>query len=297
MKSTQYSEKVLDHFRNPRNVGVLEGDDVAVGRVGNPVCGDLMEMYVRIQDDRVADIKFQTFGCGSAIATSSMVTELVKGKTLDEALQVTRADVADALDGLPPIKMHCSNLAADALHDAIKNWRLGKRLTPLSAEEVGAAAGQSCSGVQAAEALVQAMSEAAVVGQAVTGGGAGEPAARVALEGAEELAGKGVYLRVEDPAVLADKRVLVVDKGSASARLALDLVRVTPRVVYVTELDTLALPEDIAGELKRSDVKLLYKSRLLAVRGEGEVEKVLIRDLDEDSEYELFVDAVVLLEV
>ncbi len=125
MKSTQYSEKTLDHFRNPRNVGTLEGDDVAVGRVGNPVCGDLMEMYVRVKDDRIDDIKFQTFGCGSAVATSSMITELVMGKTLDEALEVTRADVADALDGLPPIKMHCSNLAADALHDAIKNWRSG----------------------------------------------------------------------------------------------------------------------------------------------------------------------------
>ena len=102
MKSTQYSEKTLDHFRNPRNVGTLEGDDVAVGRVGNPVCGDLMEMYVRIKDDRIDDIKFQTFGCGSAVATSSMITELVMGMTLDEALEVTRADVADALDGLPP---------------------------------------------------------------------------------------------------------------------------------------------------------------------------------------------------
>ena len=138
MKSTQYSEKVLEHFRNPRNVGTLEGDDIAVGRVGNPVCGDLMEMYVRVQDDRIEDIRFQTFGCGSAVATSSMITELVMHKTLDEALEVTRADVADALDGLPPIKMHCSNLAADALHDAIKNWRAGKRLKPLTADEIEA---------------------------------------------------------------------------------------------------------------------------------------------------------------
>ena len=123
MKSTQYSEKTLEHFRNPRNVGVLEGDDVAVGRVGNPVCGDLMEMYIRVVDDRIDDITFQTFGCGSAVATSSMTTELVKGMTLDEALDVTRKDVADALDGLPPIKMHCSNLAADALHAAIKEYQ------------------------------------------------------------------------------------------------------------------------------------------------------------------------------
>ncbi len=135
MKSTSYSEKTLDHFRNPRNVGMLEGDDVAVGRVGNPVCGDIMEMYLRIKDDRIADIKFQTFGCGSAVATSSMTTELVKGMTLDEALDVTRKDVAEALDGLPPIKMHCSNLAADALHDAIKNWRAGIHLEPSTPEE------------------------------------------------------------------------------------------------------------------------------------------------------------------
>ena len=166
MKSTQYSEKTLDHFRNPRNVGTLEGDDVAVGRVGNPVCGDLMEMYVRVRDDRIEDIKFQTFGCGSAVATSSMITELVMGKTLDEALEVTRADVADALDGLPPVKMHCSNLAADALHDAIKNWRSGSRLQPLSAEEIDS-----------------------------SGVGCGARDATV-IEGVDDYAGKGVYTTV-----------------------------------------------------------------------------------------------------
>ena len=266
MKSTQYSEKTLDHFRNPRNVGTLEGDEVAVGRVGNPVCGDLMEMYVRVKDDRIDDVKFQTFGCGSAVATSSMITELVMGKTLDEALEVSRADVADALDGLPPIKMHCSNLAADALHDAIKNWRSGKRLKPLGAEEI-AAAGVGCG---ARDVTV--------------------------IQGALEYAGKGVYATVDDVSVLADKRVLVVDRGVPSARLALALTKVTPRVVFVTELETLGLPEEVAAEVKRSDIKVLFRSRLLAVRGEGEVEKVLIRDLDEDDEYELFGDAVVLLE-
>jgi nitrogen fixation NifU-like protein len=265
MKSTQYSEKTLDHFRNPRNVGVLEGDDVAIGRVGNPVCGDLMEMYVRVKDDRIDDIKFQTFGCGSAVATSSMITELVMGKTLDEALEVTRADVADALDGLPPVKMHCSNLAADALHDAIKNWRSGKRLTPLGAEQI-AAAGVGCG---ARETTI--------------------------VQGATDYAGKGVYSTVDDVSVLADKRVLVVDKGIPSARLALELTAVTPRVVFVTELEALGLPDDVAAEVRRSDVKVLFRSRLLAVRGEGEVEKVVIRDLEEDDEYELFVDAVVLL--
>ncbi|MCK4400387.1 iron-sulfur cluster assembly scaffold protein, partial [Candidatus Bathyarchaeota archaeon] len=101
-----YSEKVLDHFKNPRNVGELEDAD-AEGTVGNPVCGDMMTMYIKVKDDRIEDVKFKTFGCGAAIATSSMTTELAKGKTLDEALEISRKDVADALDGLPPVKMHC----------------------------------------------------------------------------------------------------------------------------------------------------------------------------------------------
>jgi len=117
-----YSEKVLDHFRSPRNVGELENPD-GVGVEGNPVCGDLMELHNKVEDDRITDIRFKTFGCGSAIATSSMVTELAKGKTLDEALEITRQTVADELDGLPKQKMHCSNLAADALHKAIENYR------------------------------------------------------------------------------------------------------------------------------------------------------------------------------
>jgi len=117
-----YNENVLDHFRNPRNMGEIPNAD-GVGTVGNPVCGDMMTIYIRVQDDRIVDIKFKTFGCGAAIATSSMMTELAKGKTLDEALQITRADVAESLGGLPPIKMHCSNLAADGLHEAIKNYR------------------------------------------------------------------------------------------------------------------------------------------------------------------------------
>lgn len=117
-----YSEKVLDHFKHPRNVGELEDAD-AEGTVGNPVCGDMMTMYIKVRDDRIDDIKFKTFGCGAAIATSSMTTELAKGKTLDEALEISRQDVAEALDGLPPVKMHCSNLAADALHEAIKSYK------------------------------------------------------------------------------------------------------------------------------------------------------------------------------
>ncbi|MCK4239824.1 MAG: Fe-S cluster assembly scaffold protein NifU [Candidatus Lokiarchaeota archaeon] len=117
-----YSEKVMDHFRNPRNMGEMKDAD-AVGEVGNPVCGDLMYIYIKIKDDRIDDISFQTFGCGAAIATSSMITELAKGKTLDEAMKITRDDIAGSLDGLPPIKMHCSNLASDGLRKAIENYK------------------------------------------------------------------------------------------------------------------------------------------------------------------------------
>ncbi|OAT85012.1 Fe-S cluster assembly scaffold protein NifU [Desulfotomaculum copahuensis] len=117
-----YSEKVMDHFTNPRNVGEIPDAD-GVGQVGNPTCGDIMKIYLKIKDDRIEDIKFKTFGCGAAIATSSMVTEMARGKTLDEALQLSNKMVAEALDGLPPQKMHCSNLAADALHAAIEDYR------------------------------------------------------------------------------------------------------------------------------------------------------------------------------
>lgn len=117
-----YSDKVLDHFRNPRNVGDIEDAD-GVGTVGNPVCGDMMSVYIKVKDNSIEDIKFKTFGCGAAIATTSMTTELAKGKTLDEAMKITREQVAEELDGLPPVKMHCSNLAADALHDAIKDYK------------------------------------------------------------------------------------------------------------------------------------------------------------------------------
>jgi len=117
-----YSEEVMDHFRNPRNVGEIPDAD-GVGTVGNPICGDMMSISIKVEDDRIADIKFKTFGCGAAIATSSMITELAKGKTLDEAMGITRGDVAEELGGLPPVKMHCSNLAADALHEAIKDYK------------------------------------------------------------------------------------------------------------------------------------------------------------------------------
>jgi nitrogen fixation NifU-like protein len=116
-----YSEKVMDHFTNPRNVGEIENAN-GVGEVGNPTCGDIMRIYLQVKDNIIEDVKFKTFGCGAAIATSSMVTELVKGKTLEEAQKITNAAVAEALDGLPPLKMHCSNLAADALQEAINDY-------------------------------------------------------------------------------------------------------------------------------------------------------------------------------
>jgi nitrogen fixation NifU-like protein len=122
MSEAGYSEKVMDHFMNPRNVGVIENPD-GYGKVGNPTCGDLMEIFISVKENKITDIKFRTFGCGSAIATSSMVTEMALGMDLEEALKITRNDVADELDGLPAKKMHCSNLAADALHEAIKNYK------------------------------------------------------------------------------------------------------------------------------------------------------------------------------
>ncbi|MHB8171540.1 MAG: Fe-S cluster assembly scaffold protein NifU [Thermincolia bacterium] len=117
-----YSEKVMDHFQNPRNVGEIT-DASGVGEVGNPTCGDIMRIYLKVEDNVIKDVKFKTFGCGAAVATSSIVTELVLGKTIDEALKITNKAVAEALDGLPPAKMHCSNLAADALHKAIEDYK------------------------------------------------------------------------------------------------------------------------------------------------------------------------------
>ena len=117
-----YSEKVMDHFMNPRNVGALDDPD-GIGRIGNPTCGDIMEFQIKVEDDHIADVKFKTFGCGAAIAVSSMVSELAKGKTLEEAMLITNKMVAKELDGLPKNKMHCSNLGADALHKAIVDFR------------------------------------------------------------------------------------------------------------------------------------------------------------------------------
>ena len=116
-----YSETVMDHFKNPRNVGTIEDAD-GVGEIGNPLCGDMMSIYLKIVDENIEDIKFQTFGCGAAIAVSSMLTEIAKGKSIEDAKKITNNDVAEALDGLPKNKLHCSNLGADALHAAIKDY-------------------------------------------------------------------------------------------------------------------------------------------------------------------------------
>ena len=123
-----YSETVMDHFRNPRNVGVIEDAD-GIGEVGNPVCGDIMKIYLKIEDGMVADVKFETFGCGSAIASSSMATEMIKGKPLSDVLQLTNKAVAEALDGLPAHKLHCSVLAEEAIRAAVRDYYDRKGIT------------------------------------------------------------------------------------------------------------------------------------------------------------------------
>ena len=131
----QYTEKVMEHFRHPRNMGEIPDAD-GIGEVGNPVCGDIMKIFLKIRENRIEDIRFQTFGCAAAIATSSMVTELAKGKTLEEAWAITNRDVADSLEGLPPIKMHCSLLAEEGIHKAINDYRKRQGL-PLWEEKPG----------------------------------------------------------------------------------------------------------------------------------------------------------------
>jgi uncharacterized protein YdbL (DUF1318 family) len=218
-----------------------------------------MEVFIRIDGDKITDAKFRTFGCGSAIATTSMTTEMVKGMTLDEAMELTRQDVADELDGLPPIKMHCSNLAADALHEAIKSYRKAR------GEEVD-------------EEMESVKEEVEC------------------LVGKDEFMDKGVYESVDDVDDFKDLRTLVLYSGDESVDAAINLTEVTDRVILLTPDETLVLNPDLAERLARSSVKKLYQSRLLEVQGEFEVEKVLIKNLDEDEDYELFVDAVVIIE-
>ena len=262
MKSTQYSEKVMDHFRNPRNVGVIENPD-GYGKVGNPVCGDLMEIFIKIrknkaQEDIIDDIKFRTFGCGSAVATSSMVTTMAKGMKVDDAYKITRNDVADELDGLPPIKMHCSNLAADALQAAIDNYRTGK------------------------EPLVEVTHSCTTDIKVILG--------------VDEFLGKGVYKKVDDPSKLKDKRVLILDYGDKSLELALELTKYTGRVIVLTSAKSMPGSQELKMRLKSSDVKLLYDSELLEIHGTDEVEKVIILDHDEEEKYDLYVDSVIIID-
>lgn len=134
-----YSEKVMEHFQNPRNVGVIKDAD-GIGQVGNPVCGDMMSFYIKVKDNRIADVKFQTFGCGAAIAVSSMVSEMAMGKTIEEALKITNRSVAEELGGLPKNKLHCSNLGADALHAAIKDYQKKQKSKKKEADEKAAPA-------------------------------------------------------------------------------------------------------------------------------------------------------------
>ena len=124
----QYTKKVIDHYTNPRNVGEIKNAD-GVGEVGNPVCGDIMKIYLKVEDNVIQDVKFKTYGCGSAIASSSMATEMIKGKTVQEALNLTNKAVAEALDGLPPVKMHCSVLAEQAIKKALQDYALKNNLT------------------------------------------------------------------------------------------------------------------------------------------------------------------------
>jgi len=119
--NSQYSEKVMEHFKNPHNVGEIPDAD-GIGNVGNPICGDIMRLYIKVEGDRIKDAKFKTFGCAAAIATSSMITDLVRGKTIKEALEISNKAVAEALDGLPPVKMHCSMLAEEALRSAVEDY-------------------------------------------------------------------------------------------------------------------------------------------------------------------------------
>jgi nitrogen fixation protein NifU and related proteins len=143
-----YSEKVIDHFMNPRNVGEIENAD-GIGQVGNPKCGDIMRMYLKIENDVIVDAKFKTFGCGAAVATSSMSTELIVGKTVEEALEITNNVVAEALDGLPSQKMHCSNLAEEAVREAINDYK--KRKGIAADENKGEKCSRRCDDVQKEE--------------------------------------------------------------------------------------------------------------------------------------------------
>lgn len=262
MKSTEYSEKVLDHFRHPRNVGTLEGENIATGKVGNPVCGDIMQMFIDVEKDPsgkeiIQDIKFQTFGCGSAIATSSMITEMVKGKSIEDALKVTRKDVADELDGLPPIKMHCSNLASDALHAAIRNYQIAHGNPEKGDKKISEGMGE--------------------------------------VKGLTEFEGKGLNYEVGDYSQYKDKRTIILYSGEKSVDLALTLTQYTNRVVLATQEETIETTPEKKKELQEKSVKTITHAVLVEVQGEGTLDKVLFHDLEDGDEFAMFVDKMLLL--
>ena len=211
-------------------------------------------------DEIINEIKFRTFGCGSAVATSSMVTTMAKGMKIDDAYKITRQDVADKLGGLPPIKMHCSNLAADALKAAIDNYRTKK--DPYLEVEFSAC-----------------------------------PATEIkVILGIDEFLGKGVYKSIDNLSEFEGKRVLISDTGDKSLELAIELTKHTGRVVVVTSSRSTPGAKELKKNLKLSDVKILHESELLEIQGTDDVEKTVIHDLDEDENYDLFVDSVIILD-
>lgn len=365
----EYSEIVMDHFRNPRNVGEIKDAD-GIGRVGNPVCGDLMEIQIKVENNTLKDVKFKTFGCGSAIATSSMITEMAKGKTLEEALKITRGDVADHLGGLPPIKMHCSNLAADALHAAIKDYMTKKEeKARVEAEKYdfdvivvgGGPAGLSTGILCAYRGLKTAVFEASSLGgvlswlcptkmienfpglcekttcqdlvdcwtgeaeklkvelkkervneitqdkNIITDSGeyrgkiivlaTGSSPAQAGVKGEEKFKKdeRGVYYYVTNPEKFTGKRVLIVGGGNSAVDAALSLADTADLITIAHRHHELRVPAHKADRLKTIDkIKILYNTELLEIAGTNNVEKVIMRDMEEDEILHLAVDSVVL---
>jgi len=191
-----------------------------------------------------------------------MITEMAKGKPLDEALEITRKDVAEELEGLPPIKMHCSNLAADALHDAIKNYRLGIKLEPV---------------IDVQEKICNVPPE---IGKIV---------------GVDQFLDKGVYKNYDNLELFKDKRVIIVENGEPSIELSIKLTKYTGLVIFITPLKTVLCNSKLKSELRSSDVKILTQSEIIKILGDNTVERIKIRDLNEGDEYELFVDSVILV--
>ena len=374
MKPTQYSKKVKEHFKDPKNVGEIENPD-GEGMVGNPLCGDMMKMTIKVtKGGKLEDIKFKTYGCGSAIATSSMITEMAKGMPLDEALKITRKDVADELEGLPPIKMHCSNLAADALHAAIEDYLKRKERGEVGPREKAEGAfdydvvvvGGGPAGITAAiQAASRGLSVVVFEGKSwggvlstvypnkrilnfpglpdntlgrdfvttlltqardlgvdmrnefvnevspdkVVKTGMGEYRARAVIIATGTLplacgilgesdftkAEKGVYYYVTYPEKFMGKRVLVYGNGEQALESALALENIADKLTFAyKEKDLVGLNKDIKA-VKRSDrIKLLAKTDLVKMEGTDTVEKVVLHDLDEDEDFDLVVDMVVL---